>query len=506
MPNDDLGQFPLPKNPAPSDDNSSSTTTTSDDAVQMPDINDLFPPHDNQISKDTALTPNPSSETTTTTPPESSIGKLDDWQNLSPEAITATPSDEPEISELSNFDTDTPPISNNKPDTPQTESPSISSIPKITNNLPTFEETPDEIPSFSNPTLQTTTEIKPEITSFEPTGEDLSIEPETITPSTETTPPIEDETLINTSEPITQNPVPKDPKPATPATHTPSTPELKPEPIPAVLPTSNGPNMKIVTFISLFVVALISVAAAAFFFQRSRTLNQNLKDVTGTLEKQETLPTTTPTPTIIEYTEQIPTTTPIATPTATITPISTVSATPTLTMFESGSPLMPLSITPEVLKIAIKHQPNAQLLLVKSENAQDQNLVITKYFFRNSLSDKKYFYITITPGKEPTIFTDNVYVTPDNDIPSLNNGILQNKLGIDLAEATQIAKNLCPPSLQCNQSVIKAQYMTTSSNQNLWQITLNTSTAKDPLIVQINALTKDIIFKSEVLNTATPTP
>jgi len=232
-------------------------------------------------------------------------------------------------------------------------------------------------------------------------------------------------------------------------------------------------------------IAGIAIAVAVFLFSESKQLKQQIQEITQTLEKQKTTVTPTPTPTIIEFLTPTPDSTLSATPILTPTPYSSVSA----------QTALPLKNASRALKVAINHQPNAQLILIKTDNATDPQAAITKYFFRENLTTKKYFYVMITGIGEPEIVDRSIYVTPDNNIPSLNDAVLGNTLGIDLDEAVALARSLCTSGL-CETSSVRSQYIK-STDAAIWQLSFAPADiTKEALIIQINAHTKAILFKS----------
>ncbi len=343
-------------------------------------------------------------------------------------------------------------------DEPFTTPPQVDA-PTETN--PAFEETPDEIPSVTQPT------IEPPI--------DSPIETPVETPAY--TPP---------SAPASQI------YPTVSAEPTPVTPPVAPTPpsyeeTPAMIVPKGGSAFGSLISIVLLLISGIAIAATVFLFSQSQQLKQQLLEITQTLEKQQTTITPTPTPTIIEFTT--PTITPEATPTATI------SLTPTPTASVSAETALPLSNAANALKVAINHQPNAQLILIKTENATTPQFAITKYFFRQDLTTKKYFYVMIENGKNPEIVDKSIFVTPDNNIPSLNDLVLGNKLGIDLDIAVKIAYDACTSGL-CKTANVKAQYIKVGDSL-IWQITFTPQdTSKQPLVIQINAESRVVLYKS----------
>jgi len=323
------------------------------------------------------------------------------------------------------------------------------------NIVPEFETTPDEVPS---PTLTPPTTSTPAYTEAPPPPEPGS--PFIVT-SPEPTP-----------EPVQVAP----PEPA--------------QPILAVAPTNTGSSFRTIIFAVLFFTALGGLAGSAFLYQQTTQLRGQMAEITQILNQQRTQPATTPTPTIIEIPSGAPTPSVIAIPTATI------SATPSPTVIPvTGSALKPLSVASNILKIGIDYQPNAQFILLKTDNVNDSQNTITKYFFRQDLNTKKYFYVLVSGNSQPEIIDKNIQVTPDNNIPSLNNLVLENKLGIDLDEALKITHSKCSDLAVCQSADTKAQFIQIQ-NRAIWQISLFVPGATQPMVMQINAQTKEIIFRT----------
>jgi len=296
-------------------------------------------------------------------------------------------------------------------------------------------------------------------------------------------PPVEPEpTTSSPAETFEETP---DVLPAEPVYSAPAVPEVPPEPAPATIPTpKGGPAIGSLIVLALLLISGVALAVTVFLFSQTKQLKQQLSEVTQTLEQQRTTITPTPTPTIIDF----PAPTPESTVSGTITPTPTATTSATTTA-------LPLANASKALKVAIKHLPNAQMILIKTENATSPTLASTKYFFRQDLTTKKYFYVLISGNQEPEIMDKAIYVTPDNNISSLNDLIQGSTLGIDLDEAVSIANLACTSQL-CNTATIKAQYIK-SGVSVIWQISLDpVDASKSPLIIQINAQSKEILFRS----------
>lgn len=270
------------------------------------------------------------------------------------------------------------------------------------------------------------------------------------------------------------------------STTTSSTSNLSPATAP--LSASKTPTSSLLTLI-LLIMAGVGISASIFLYSQSALLKKQLTDISKTLEQQKTVITPTPTPSIIEI--PTPTPTPIITPTA--TPSSILTPTP---ISSSSGKIIPFGLAPQALKIGLNHEPNAQLLLIKVDNAENKENYLIKYFFRKDLTTKKYFYVTIDSKNESEIKTNSVYVNPDNNIPSLNDQVLGNKLGIDFPDAYKIAVDSCLKDQsiidKCQDLQATAQFIQ-SGTTNIWQITL--STGQQKLVYQINSKTKEILYK-----------
>ncbi len=375
--------------------------------------------------------------------------------------------------DLGQFPTPTDPIAPTPPANPIADSaepvpakPDISSLledinsaPLIpnTNNLPTENSEPK---SDTNSTFEETPDVIPSVATIQPPQFDTAVED--ITPLQ----PIYSAPAVSTAPPVV----------------------VEPAPVAAVSTPKGGSAFGSLIVLVLLLISGVALAVTVFLFSQSQQLKQQLSEVTQTLDQQRTTVTPTPTPTIIEF--PTPTPTPEATESATITP------TPTSVATISAETVLPLADASKILKVGINHLPNAQMILVKTENATSPTLATTKYFFRQDLTTKKYFYVLVAGGKEPEIVDKAIYVTPDNNIPSLNDLIQGNTTGIDLDQAVTIAKLACTNKAACEESTIKAQYIK-SGTTVIWQLSITPAdSTKGTLVTQINANTKEILFKS----------
>ncbi|OIN90686.1 hypothetical protein AUJ42_02770 [Candidatus Collierbacteria bacterium CG1_02_44_10] len=372
--------------------------------------------------------------------PNDDLGQFPTPTSSSP-PLADQPSISPTTNQISTEPFSTPPIETSLPiQEPRTNN------HELATSAPAFEETPDVIPSIAS--VPITESPLPPTTTPAPDIQDLPVQ----------------QTELTTNNPELSTP------------HSPSE-------MPATVVPKGGSSFGAFITIIILLIAGVAIAAAVFLFSQSKQLKQQILEITQTLEKQKTTVTPTPTPTIIEFT----------TPTPSLE--STISATPTPISSISAETALPLTSAPKALKIALNHQPNAQLILIKTENVTSPQTASTKYFFRQDLTTKKYLYVLITNNQEPEIVDKAIYVTPDNNIPSLNDLVLGNTLGIELNEAVGIANSLCLSDL-CQTAYVKAQYIKSGDNV-IWQLSFTpTDTTKETLIIQLNAQTKAVLYKS----------
>ena len=353
---------------------------------------------------------------------------------------------------------------------------------------PTQDLQPASLPPVSSPTPAPAPEPAPQpISTFEPTPEVIPSLGTIQDPPPITSPILENEaeSLVAANETLIEKQVPA-PTPA--PVEPPIAPKpAEPSPVPATLPSKSRSIVPIIILV-LLLVAGLGLAISAFLFLQTGKLKNQLAEITQTLNKQQTTLTPTPAPSIFEI------------PTPSTSPISTDSAlpetTPTATPLIISSALQPLAQSANILQLAIKHSPNAQLILIKVDNASDPNAAITKYFFREDLQTKKYFYLSLTGNGETQIIDKQIYVTPDDSIPSLNDAILSNQMGLDLDETLKLTYAQCANKDLCISAPVKAQYIKTGSGI-IWQLSVYTQgLTATPLTIQINAETKAIIYQS----------
>jgi hypothetical protein len=273
------------------------------------------------------------------------------------------------------------------------------------------------------------------------------------------------------------------PEPETP----PPPPPAPVAPVPAALPPTRGGGFPVITVL-LLLIAIGAIAAGYFFYQQTQALTSQLTEVERTLERrriEEQQVTVTPTPTLEEVT-------PTATVTGAISPTLTTSPTPPAGGL--ADPHLVFANIKNVIVTAQKSYPNAQLLMVVATGVENKNTTITKYWFRQTPTEKKYLYILSEPGKDLSLVDQQVYLTPDNNIPSLNQLAISGGLGIDLDEALTISNGACPATFDCAATPITAQYI--KANTTLWQVSYKPADGSKPFVVQIDSVTKRILFKS----------
>ena len=253
------------------------------------------------------------------------------------------------------------------------------------------------------------------------------------------------------------------PAPPTPAAFTPS----RPFPIVTIL---------------LLLISVAAIAAAYFFYQQNSVLGQQLAEIEKTLAQQR-----------IKENQITPT--PTATPIPELSPIGTISATPSLTPTPTAQNGSVFGTITSVIAAATAKYPAAQLLMVTVSAAENPATAITKYWFRQTETDKRYLYILSEVGKDLALVDQQVYVTPDNTIPSLNQLAAAGQLGLDLPEALTIATAACPPNFSCHFTPVSGQYI--KAGVNLWQISYKPTDGSKPFVIQIDAATKKILYKNQ---------
>jgi len=235
----------------------------------------------------------------------------------------------------------------------------------------------------------------------------------------------------------------------------------------------------------IFAIGAIAIAVA--FYIRYQKTQVDLNEATSTKERQEiiTPSVTSSASSSAEYQfqeQQI----------ITINPSTTPTPTP-------ANPEATFSRLTEVFALATKDYPEAKLLLITATNLTDSNSATYKYWFRKSATEKIYFYILAEKDHDLSLIDQQVYVTPDNDIPSLNEDFAAGNLGIDLDETTLLVKNqVITYNKFTSPTSLTAKFIKTNVNKtltNLWELTYK-FTSSTPVVVQVNSQTKKIIFSN----------
>lgn len=245
-------------------------------------------------------------------------------------------------------------------------------------------------------------------------------------------------------------------------------------PPPTVAATPPKPSRNLFT-IPLIIIAILSVIATILFYNQTQQLKGQVQTLTNSIKEQEIVPESTPTPTME------------------ITPILTPEATSSAT--QPTSPQTKTEIQ-QVLVMAQADYKEAQLILITFDNPHLKDSKITKYWFRQSPDTKAYLYVS-SIADELTLVDQQVYVSPDNNIPSLNKRLEEDGLGLTLTEALTLTISLCKEPEKCQQpTTTKAQFIDTDKNL-LWQITYQLEDQSEPLVFQIDSLTKEVIYQSQ---------
>lgn len=221
------------------------------------------------------------------------------------------------------------------------------------------------------------------------------------------------------------------------------------------------------SLVGLIILSLLAVAAASLFYFKTQQLQKQVQDLTATLEAQRVLPTPEPTVQIKP------------------SPSATPSAAPTVVKTE----------VQQALILAQTKYPDAQLILITSDNPHLPDQTVAKYWFRQTPDSKKYLYVSFI-ASESNLVDQQIYVSPDNNIPSLNQRLKEDKLGLNLPQVLSLADSLCKQPEKCQQAAaIKAQFLDTGKNL-LWQVTYQISDQASPLIFQIDSLTQTVVYQS----------
>jgi hypothetical protein len=244
----------------------------------------------------------------------------------------------------------------------------------------------------------------------------------------------------------------------------PQEPVVEDTPPPAVAATPPKTSRNLFT-IPLIIIAILAVIATILFYNQTQQLKQEVQNLTTSMEEKKAVPTPTPT---LE-----------------ITPEATPSAIPQLE-----------TETQQALTAAQVKYPDAQLILITSNNPHLEDQKVTKYWFRQAPELKQYLYIS-SIADELTLVDQQTYVSPDNDIPSLNKRLKENGLGLTITEVLSLTSALCEQPEFCQQATtVKAQFLDTSTNL-LWQVTYQIEDQVEPLVFQVDSLTKEVVYQSQ---------
>lgn len=262
--------------------------------------------------------------------------------------------------------------------------------------------------------------------------------------------------------------------------------------VPATIPSSVRKPFPVVTVL-LLLISVGAIAATYFFYQQTKSLNAQLTQITQTMQQQQ-----------IKENQIIPQ--PKADPPLTETP--TLAPSPAATASAATGKVFTNIQT--VIATAQKQYPSAQLIMIKTEGFLDPTLATIKYWFRQTPTDKKYLYVLAEPNKDLVVVDQQVTVAENTLTPSLNQLAANSQLGLDLPEAVSIATAACPTTFNCATPAISGQYIKPfgsfdktqdksaqgESSVTLWQISFKPSDNSQPFVVQIDATTKKILYKS----------
>lgn len=258
----------------------------------------------------------------------------------------------------------------------------------------------------------------------------------------------------------------------------PKNPSLPPHK-PATPPRSHSGKPPFLLLIILAIFAFSSTLIAAFLFVRSQTLSQQV----ATLQSIQDARQLSPTPTSTSNTSLSP------------TPQTTPSVTPPSTSPDSYSPGLS-----DIITLAQDDSPNAQLLMITSDNILDPDPVFN-YWFRTAPDIKTYFFIKSSSNTPPQLMRPAT-VTPDNNIPDLIPDIQAGNVGLSANQALNLAnQTLTDNNITSTPISVKAQYIKSlpSISQkgdqaaNLWQLSYSFSD-HPKVVIQINANSQQIVF------------
>lgn len=410
-----------------------------------------------------------------------------------------------------------PPLDSNlisdEPATPQTEA-----IKSSDNFLPPAE--PDPADDSSDTSLNyDQAESAPDNSGtnlLESPSEPLTEEPEqplTPTPADEIeltdpvppdlTDPVAPEMTAPAVDTVTSEPA--SPPPAQP-------PEPSPTEVPATVPASVHKSSKTAA-LALGGFAILATAVAALIFLQLSGAQNNLSILRSITGHQRTLPPTvtvepteeTEIPVTEEDLSQLPTQEPSISPSATITPTLTSTPTPTPSTAPTAIPNNAQDAFSNISSVISKAESkfsSARLILITVDNVETPSKSVTKYWFRQSDTEKKYFYVIAGADGQYQIFDKQIYVTPDNNIPSLNEMAKNNGLGMDLKSTVELSNSsvIANSGIKGDPSSIYAQFIKTrlgnGPETTIWQITYIYLNRTSPVVVQIDSQAKRVVYSN----------
>ena len=286
---------------------------------------------------------------------------------------------------------------------------------------------------------------------------------------------------------ITPEPeLPTEIPPQEPETKIEAKPEVEPKPElkPASPPKSASKTLFIIIFLLL---TLAGISTAIFLYTQNNQLRDRVANLNSDIQQQEIADRASLSS--VDDSTVATSSTSFTIPSADPSPL-------TISTSSSSSPTQTFAIFDSLFELATSKYPDAHLLLISATNLQQDTPTI-KYYFRQQPDKVKYFYILNDLDSGLSLFDEQVWVSHDNNIPSLNERAENNQLGADLDTVLTLTNSLCQEKhSNCNQATsIKAQFI--DSNITLWQITYQLPDSSSPLVYQINSQTQSTIFRSD---------
>lgn len=272
------------------------------------------------------------------------------------------------------------------------------------------------------------------------------------------------------------------PPPPTP----PKSPSTKAKP---AQPPSRS-SLKPVLLIAIILIVIAALAGGAYFYMQNQALKDQLNSIQANLQPT-TSPTPTPTPTAN------PTASPDSYPTVEITASPTPTSSPQPTI--SSQNLTAFSELESVITLAQQNHPQAQLLMITSDNILSSP--VYKFWFRNQPDLKDYFNIKLTPS-QGLEYISYATVTPDNNIPNLIPFWQEDNLGQSDQQLLSKAQQEIDTQTDQSPSSIAAKFIRSRPSNpqiqdqiNLWQFSFKFSN-QNTLIVQYNAQNQQLVYKN----------